>query len=34
MATSLLVGTDRARQMNRRPMTKDWCFINIQSLAE
>jgi Xaa-Pro aminopeptidase len=25
----LLVGTDRARQMNQTPMTKEWCFIKI-----
>ena len=25
----LLVGTDRARQMNQTPMTKEWCFIRI-----
>jgi Xaa-Pro dipeptidase len=24
----LLVGTDRARQMNQTPMSKEWCFIS------
>ena len=26
---NLLVGVDRARQMNQTPMTKEWCFIKI-----
>ena len=25
----LLVGTDRARQMNQTPMAKEWCFLKL-----